>query len=123
FVSHGLDVAVCPPIVALGTGIDNRIIHGVIINHFEASDWHISAYGEGSTAAFLRAVGVHVYVMLGCQRMTMIAEHEKVVRYAERLGGKREGLMRSHFGYDRDGIVIGILRDEYRFMPRDVAIT
>lgn len=47
--------------------------------------------------------------------MTAITEQPKIVRIGERLGGQVEGCLRNHFGPMRDGYVIGILKNEYRF--------
>jgi RimJ/RimL family protein N-acetyltransferase len=56
-----------------------------------------------------------VYDQLGCVRAQFTTEQESVARLAERLGGRREGVLRDKFGRGRDGIVIGVLEQEYRF--------
>lgn len=113
FVSEELNFGLCPPYVAIGTERNGEIVNGVLLNHFEGSDVHISAAGTGWNKAILRAVGCYAYGMLGCERMTMITASEDVARYAERLGGKREGVLRNHFGPECDGLIVGILRDEF----------
>lgn len=57
-----------------------------------------------------------MFGQLGCRRVTFTTESETVARYAERLGGKREGLLRDQFGEGRDGIVVGVLVSEYRYL-------
>jgi RimJ/RimL family protein N-acetyltransferase len=47
--------------------------------------------------------------------MTVTTEQEAVATLAERFGGKREGVLRDQFGEGRDGIVLGILRREWKF--------
>jgi hypothetical protein len=46
--------------------------------------------------------------------MTVITEQPKVVEYAQRIGGVVEGALRNQFGAGRDGVLIGILRDEWK---------
>jgi hypothetical protein len=115
FVSEQLGFGLCPPFVGLGLKRNGKIVAGIIINHFEGADCHVTAAGKGWTRAFLRAVGSYVYDQLGCERMTFVTEQQEVVALALRLGGVIEGCMRSHFGPGRDGIVIGVLRDEWRW--------
>ena len=99
----------------MGIERDGEIVAGVLFNHFEGADVHVSIAGTGWTRELIRAVGRYVYEQLGCERMTVITADAAIARYAERLGGKIEGLLRSHFGLGRDGIVAGILRDEWRY--------
>src|SRR3546814_7952982 len=110
FVSDRLGFAVCPPYTTLGIEREGEIVGGVIFNCFEGASVHVTLAGTGWTRGFLRAVGGYVYNQLGCIRMTVTTENPKVAEYAERLGCKREGVMRSHFGPGRVAILIGILR-------------
>ncbi len=115
FVSVGLGIAHCPPYVAIGIERDGEIVAGVLFNHFEGADVHLSAYGKGWTRAFYRAIGTYVYDQLGCERMTVVTADDYVAKLAERLGGEREGIMRNHFGNGKDAILLGILREDYRY--------
>lgn len=115
FISERLGIALCPPYSTIGIEQDGRIVAGALFNQFEGADVAVSIAGEGWTREFMRQVGRYVYDTLGCERMTITTEFPQVAGYAERLGGQREGLLRSHFGPGRDGIIVGILRDEYRF--------
>lgn len=117
FVSDGLGFGLCPPYIALGTEVDGRIVNGVIFNHYEGSDIHVSAYGSRWRRQIMEAIGVYVFDMLGCARATIVTQFEAVARLAEKLGGVREGVMRDHYGKGIPGILIGVLRDEYRYMP------
>lgn len=114
FVSNVLGHALCPPYSVIGTDIDGEIVNGVLFNCFEGANVHVSAAGGRWGRDIIRAVGRYVYGQLGCERMTITTEHERVARYAERLGGQREGLLRSHFGPSRDAIIVGILKAEFR---------
>jgi RimJ/RimL family protein N-acetyltransferase len=115
FISDRMGVSFCPPYVAIGIERGEDIIGAALFNHFEAADIHVSIAGEGWTRGFIRAVGVYVYDQLRCERMTAITGDPKVIEYAERLGGKVEGVMRNHFGNGKDATIVGILRDEWRY--------
>lgn len=114
FVSARLGFGLCPPYSAMGIERKGEIVGGALFNHFEGADVHVTLAGAGWTRAFLRAVGAYVYGQLGCARMTAVTASDEVAGYAERLGGKIEGRLRSHFGPGRDGIIVGILKDEWR---------
>lgn len=116
FIYQRTGTVFCPPYSVMGVERDGEIVAGVLINQFEGANCHVSAAGSGWTLPFMRALGRYVYNQLGCLRMTLTTESEIVARYAERLGGQREGVMRSHFGPRRDGILIGILREEYLYL-------
>lgn len=115
WVSHRLDYGLCPPYSALGTEIDGTIVNGIVINHFEGADCHCTAAGQRWSPSFVKAFGAYVFEQLGCLRFTVITESEGVAKLACRLGGEREGLLRNHFGYKRDGIICGILRQDWRY--------
>lgn len=115
FVSERCGFALCPPYTAMGVERGGRIVAGALFNHFEGFDVHVTVAGSGWTRGFVRAVGCYAFGQLGCLRMTAITEDEDVVRYAQRLGGEVEGLLRDHFGPGRDGVLIGILRGAWKF--------
>jgi hypothetical protein len=116
FVSDRLGFALCPPYYAVGIQKDGRVTGGVLINHFEGADVHATAAGSGWTPGFMKALGQYVFQQLGCSRMTMVTEQPGVAKLACRLGGQIEGTLRSHFGKGRDGTIIGVLADEWRFV-------
>lgn len=116
FIADGLKYPLCPPYSFMGWERDGKIVGAVLFNCFEGPNVHVGAVGTGWTLGFLKAVGDYVYRQLGCLRMTLTTESETVAGYAERLGGKREGVLRSHFGPGRDGIVLGILKNEYLYL-------
>lgn len=115
FVSERLGVGLCPPYSVVGIERDGTVIAGVIFNHFEGTDCHVSVAGTGWTREFLRAVGSYIFGQLGCLRVTLITEQPQVIELALRLGGQIEGCLRSHFGEGRDGTIIGCLKHEYRY--------
>ncbi len=116
FIADGLKYPLCPPYSFMGWEKDGEIVGAALFNCFEGPDVHVGAVGSGWTRGFLEAVGDYVYRQLRCLRMTVTTESETIAGYAERLGGKREGVLRSHFGPGRDGILIGILKSEYLYL-------
>ena len=121
FVSDQLGFGLCPPYTALGIATDEGdIIAGVIFNNFEGADVHITVAGKGWTRAFMRAVGDYVFGQLQCERMTITTEQPAVAMLGTRLGGQIEGRLRNHFGPGKDGLVVGVLKDEYRWYRPNV---
>jgi RimJ/RimL family protein N-acetyltransferase len=118
FVSAALGFGLCPPFYAMGLERDGEIVAAVLFNQFEGADVAVTAAGTGWTRGFLRACGQYVFHDLGCERATITTEHEEVVKLACRLGGHVEGWLRNHFGRDRDGIIVGILREEYAYLDK-----
>jgi RimJ/RimL family protein N-acetyltransferase len=106
----------CPPFYAFGWERDGEIIAAVLFNQFEGWDVAVTAAGTGWTRRMLREIGVYAYSVLGAGRITLTTESETVAKYAERLGAVREGVLRNHFGKGRNGIVLGILKDEYLYL-------
>ena len=113
FVGERLGAAFVPPYTCMGIERAGKIVAGVIFNVFEGCDVHVTVAGSGWTRDFLSEVGHYVFTTLGKERMTAITERPEVVKFGERLGGKVEGLLRSHLGKGRDAFVIGILKDDY----------
>lgn len=102
-----------PPYVAIGTEIDGVIVNGVIINVWTGFDAHVTIGGTKWTKGLLAVIHHYAYQSLGCIRLTVITEQTSIVRYAERLGGEVEGLLRNQFGPGRDGVLVGILKEDW----------
>lgn len=118
FVSDGIGRGIVPPYVAVGLENDaGEIVTGVIFNCFHHPDVHMTAVGSTWPRTFLSGLGEYAFSRLGCERVTLITEQEHVVKLGQRVGGKIEGVMRNRFGPGRDGVVVGILKDDYRYLP------
>lgn len=115
FVSALVGKRFVPPFTAMGVERDGEVVGGVVFNVFEGADLHVTVAGRGFNRGFLADVGAYVFQQLGCERMTVLTEQPRIVRIAERLGGQLEGLLRNHFGPGRDGFLVGILREEYKY--------
>lgn len=115
FVANQCGVVINPPYTLMGIEHKGEIIAGVVFNHFEQHDIHMTAAGRGWSKGFLADVGAYLFEQLKVLRVTVITEQPKVVRLTERLGGQVEGLMRNHFGNGRDAFVMGILKNDWKY--------
>jgi len=113
FVAKACKVQIVPPYTAVGIERGGEIIGGVVFNLWTGPDIHLTVAGHGWTRGFLAEVGHFVFTQHRCERMTFVTEQPSVVRLAERLGGQVEGLLRNHFGKDRPGFIVGVLKDDY----------
>jgi RimJ/RimL family protein N-acetyltransferase len=104
-----------PPFTCMGIEKDGEVVGGALFNVYEGTDIHVSIAGKGFSRGFMADVGDYCFNQLKCYRITSVTEDPKVVRIAERLGGKIEGCLRDHFGPSRDGFIVGILKNDYRF--------
>lgn len=115
FVASRIGHVIVPPYTAMGVERDGEVIGGVIFNHFTGFDCHVTVAGTGWTRGFLECVGDYVYTTMNCLRVTIITEQPKVVRLAQKMGGEIEGLMRNHFGPEKDAFVVGVLKEDYKW--------
>ncbi|MDI9407817.1 MAG: GNAT family protein [Candidatus Pacebacteria bacterium] len=115
FVGERIGAIIYPPFTCMGIERDGEIVAGAVFNCFTGHDVEITVAGRGWTRAFFRAVGQYAFEQLKCGRVQVTTEDEKIARLAERLGGQREGLLRDKFGPGKDGIVLGVLKREYKF--------
>lgn len=99
----------------MGIERDGEVIAGAVFNCFTGPDIEVTVAGHGWTRGFFKAVGQYVFEQLGCVRLQITTEQEAIARVSERMGGKREGVLRDKFGRGRDGIILGVLDREYRF--------
>lgn len=106
---------IVPPYTCMGLERNGQVIAAAVFNHYERTDIHVTVCGRVRSAGFIRAVGWYVFQQLGCLRMTAITEKPQIVAMGLRLGGEIEGRLRNHFGPGRDGIIIGILKEEWRY--------
>ena len=115
FVGERIDAIIYPPFTCMGIERNGEIIGGAVFNCFTGHDVEVTVAGRGWSRGFFKAVGEYVFNQLGCVRIQITTEQENIASVSERMGGKREGVLRDKFGRGRDGIVIGILESEYRF--------
>lgn len=115
FVGERIGESIYPPFTCIGIERDSAIVAGAVFNCFTGPDVQVSVAIEGPiTRAFVRACGRYVFVQLGCERATFITEHPHVINLAERLNAQTEGRLRNHFGPGRDGIILGLLKEDWK---------
>jgi hypothetical protein len=114
FVGERVGRIIVPPYTAMGLDKDGEIIGGAVFNGFTRADIEVTIAGR-FTRGFIVQVGRYVFGQLGCLRISITTEQTEVVRIAERLGGQIEGMKRNCFGPGRDGFLLGILKDEWRY--------
>ena len=115
FVGEHCDTIISPPFTCMGIERGGKIVSGVVFNSFTGNDVAVTVAGSSFTRGFISAVGEYVFEQMGCLRMSITTEQPKVIEIASRLGGQTEGCKRNHFGSGRDGIVLGILKEEWKF--------
>lgn len=100
---------------ALGVILDGAILGGILFTRYTRTDIEITVAGEARafTPIFLNRVALYVFDELGCLRVSITTEKPEVINLARRMGAKIEGCKRDHFGKDRDGVMLGLLRDEW----------
>lgn len=102
------------PYVAIGLqGKDGDLIGAAVLTHFDGHNINLTVVGRGAIhRGPMRAVISYCFDQLGCSRVSVVTRSELVVRMAERLGWKREGVMRKFYG-NADGILLGLLKEDF----------
>lgn len=108
---------------ALGVVKNGRILGGVVFDKYTGRDMIMSAAFDSPswcTKETLRELFGYPFGQLGLTRLTTItsADNTKALRIDEGLGFKREGVLRKHYPGDVDAIVLGMLREECRWLQR-----
>lgn len=117
YVGERCETIIYPPFTCMGIDRDGEIVAGVVFNCFTGHDVAVTVAGDRGafSRSFIRAVGDYVFNQLDCLRMSITTGQTKIVEIATRLGAQVEGVKRNHFGRDRHGIVLGILKEEWKF--------
>jgi RimJ/RimL family protein N-acetyltransferase len=116
YVGERCGTIIYPPFTCMGIERDGAIIGGAVFNCFTGHDVEMTVAGEARafTRQFYRAVREYVFTQMGCLRVSITTEQTKVIELAKRLGAQTEGCKRNHFGTGRDGIVLGILKEDWK---------
>lgn len=117
YVAMRCQTAFVPPFTAMGIESDGQIVAGAIFNIFTGFDIEVTVAGEprAFTRAFIREVGRYVFETAGCLRMSITTEQPHIIEIAMRLGSQKEGRKRNLYGEGRDGILLGLLKEDWRF--------
>lgn len=123
FLSERLGVTFYPAFTTMGLERNGEIIAAFLFNIYTGPDIHVTIAGSGWTRRFLREMGQYLFEQLQVERFTAITEQQNVVDLVYRVGGRKEGVLRNHFGLGRDGILLGVLKDEYRYRHGKLTIS
>lgn len=115
FVGERIQSLIVPPYTTMGIERNGIITAGVVFNCFTGNDVEVTIAGANFTKGFVSAVGRYVFDALGCLRMSITTEQPNVINIALRLSAKIEGVKRNHFGVGRDAVLLGILREDWKF--------
>lgn len=116
FVGGRVGSVIYPPYTAMGLEREGRIVAGAVFNCFTGFDIEVTVAGEPGafTKTFIREAGRYVFETAGCLRMSITTHQPHVIEIAKRLGAQTEGRKRNLFGKGRDGIVLGILKEDWK---------
>jgi RimJ/RimL family protein N-acetyltransferase len=116
FVSDMIGRDIIPPCTAIGIEEAGEIVAGVVFNTYTGPDIEITvaALPGKVTRGFVRACGCYVFDQLGCLRVSITTEQPEVIRLAYRLGAQTEGRKRNGFGPNRDAVILGILKEDWK---------
>ncbi len=117
YVNAKVGTILRPPLTALGLDIDGEIVAGVVFNDFNGFNVEVTVAGDRKafTRAFIRRVGQYVFEELDCLRMSITTGSQDVAALAIRLGAQTaEGRKKNLYGAGRDGIILGILRENWK---------
>jgi RimJ/RimL family protein N-acetyltransferase len=106
-----------PPTTAIGrTDDEGQIVAGIVFNCWTGPDIEltVAALPGGVSRALLRRAAAYVFDEHGCIRASFTTESQEVVDLALRLGAQTEGRKRHLFGPGRDGVILGILREDWK---------
>ena len=113
-----------PDVQHMGWQEDGKLRAVVLWDGFSKCDCniHIASDGTGHwlRRAFLRAAFAHPFVQWKMRRVTALvpAKNAAALRFDLHLGFKQEGVVR-HALPDDDIIILGLLREDCRFIPQE----
>ena len=107
--------------VGLGVVKDGRLLGGVVFDQYTERNIVMSGAFDSPrwcSRSTLRRLFRYPFVQLGLRRMTTIttADNHRALRLDTWLGFQYEGTLRKFFPNDVDGVVLGMLREECRWL-------
>lgn len=116
FVGNRVENLIYPPFTAMGVEEDGEIVAGVVFNSFTGHDIEVTVAGKAGafTRGFIRQVGRYVFQQAKCLRLSITTCDPRVMDIARRLGARGEGCKRHFFGRNRDGMLFGLLREDWK---------
>lgn len=98
-----------------------KLVGGVVYTNYTKTsiNMNVAADGDGwINRTFIRKAFAYPFIQLGCHRITALvrADNEVALRFNERLGFKREGVIRQGEEDGCDLILLGMLKDECKWL-------
>ena len=125
WAQHVIGCTFFPDAQAIGWGNDDEIRAACIYDRWTVRDVHIHVAsdetGHFGTRQFLAAAFHFPFVVADRHRITGLvpASNDRARRLNAHLGFKPEGVMRGAGDDGEDIIILGMLRSECRFIPRE----
>jgi hypothetical protein len=111
-------VPMVKPFVAIGIRDKSGAYSGALIfNGFSGRDIELTVVGRGAiTRESFDAFAAYVFGQLNCARVSAVISQNnaRALDVAEKFGFRREGVARKKFE-DADAVLLGLLREEYRY--------
>lgn len=115
YVSDKLDYHPFGPVTAIGIERNGRVVAGAVFAFYTGTDVEITIAAEPRhfTRGFMRAIAHYVFEQSGCIRASFMTEIPHVVTVSVKAGAAIEGVKRNAYGPGRDGVMLGLLKEEW----------
>jgi RimJ/RimL family protein N-acetyltransferase len=115
YVSDKLDYHPFGPVTAIGIERNGQVVAGAVFGFYTGTDIEITIAAEPRyfTRGFMRAMAHYVYQQSGCIRASFMTELPHVVTVLRKAGAAIEGVKRNAYGPGRDGVMLGLLKEEW----------
>lgn len=116
-----------PDARAIGVARDGALCGVVVFDNFSVGQCCLSVASDGSrrwvTREFLIRVFAYPFIQLSYRRVTCLvaASNSNSLRLCEHFGWTREGVLRHGTPSGEDMILLGMLREECRYLPERMA--
>lgn len=116
FVGDQTGTVFHPPYSCLGIEHAGAIVCGIVFNCWTGEDVEltVASTSRGLTRRLLRRAAHYCWQELGCSRVSFTTENKHVIDLAKRLGAQTEGRKRHLYGRNRHGVILGILREDWK---------
>lgn len=114
-----------PDATALGVLRHGKLVGGVVYDRFGETNGHKNIFMSAAmddprwaSRKVLRELYGYPFLQLGCRRMTTVTtfENKAALEADLKMGFQIEGVLRCLFPGDVDGVVLGMLREECRWI-------
>ena len=119
WMAERMGETIIPPYTAFATvSADGQLMAGVLFNQFNEGSVEVSLYAPRHVSrGLLRAAAAYAFRDLQCNRITARtrASSLSVQKFIERVGFRKEGVIRSYYRSGEDSILYGMLRSECKW--------